>query len=188
MKIEQTPNGNLLLSLEDGDAEIIDDAREQRQRYGWGSLDESILWDLMESYWANGSYQSFIPSDGENGRAPFVGLTEAPCICTGMTTYSDGMHVLEPGHVWWFPDYMVESCIDTLRERGQVVFQHGFVVSAHTVKDEGGSRELNSYQAAKLVEQVVIYPKLITEEGMVYGLVGGRTFEDLDAVLDAECN
>lgn len=102
------PDGSLLLTAGNAARAYI---REQEKRQS----DISILCDLTEGYWANGSFQPF---DGGAGN-PMVGLTSAPCIAEAMN--HDGQNEIE-GRLWWFPDYALRSPIDELKRKGRTVF------------------------------------------------------------------
>ena len=107
------PNGNLRLAAGN---EVRARLRELQAR---GMDEVSILCELTEPYWTNGSYCPFDASDGR----PFVGLTDAPCVAECMD-YPDnpsaGPEIV--GRLWWFPNYMVTSPIDELKRKGRVVF------------------------------------------------------------------
>ncbi len=80
--------------------------------------DDSILWQIMEVYWANGGYEPF-----DAGQAnPFVGLTSAVCIAEAMDTHDDGSKEIV-GRFWYFGNYMLESPSETLADTGRVVFE-----------------------------------------------------------------
>lgn len=112
MNIDILPNGNLHLSLEeDDDREEIADKRERH------SVD-AVLWDLMEPYWANGSFEPFSAEDGN----PFVGLSSAPCIAEEMDVDDDGKKTIV-GRFWAYTDYMLTDPIQVLLDKGEVVFE-----------------------------------------------------------------
>lgn len=77
----------------------------------------SILRELTECYWTNGSYAPFDAGDAR----PFVGLTSAPCIAEDLDYPDEGDPVIR-GRLWWFPNYMVRSCVEELMTRGRTTF------------------------------------------------------------------
>ncbi len=83
-----------------------------------GLDDVSILRELTEPYWTNGSYAPFDAGDGR----PFVGLTSAPCIAEDLDYPDDSDGPVLNGRLWYFPDYMLRSPVDELKRRGRVVF------------------------------------------------------------------
>ena len=103
-------NGCLELRLRD----CRDEFAELVEKYG----DETrVLCEAMESYWCNGSYTPF-----DSGNAnPFVGLTCAPCIAESMDCDDSGTNRIN-GRFWYFPNYMIESCAETLLNSGRVLF------------------------------------------------------------------
>lgn len=77
----------------------------------------SILADLLEPYWTNGSFEPF-----DSGEAnPFVGLTTAPCIAEALDTHDEGQREIV-GRFWYFPNYMIRDPMDDLKEHGRVIF------------------------------------------------------------------
>lgn len=103
-------NGGLELRLRDYRAEFA----ELVEKYG----DETrVLCEAMESYSCNGG---FTPFDAGNAN-PFVGLTSAPCIAESMDCDDSGKNSIR-GRFWYFPNYMLESCVETLLNSGRVSF------------------------------------------------------------------
>lgn len=102
MNITMLENGNLQLSITsvEENQEILDNLES---RGFW-----SVISDLFEEYYTNGSYTPFDAGEGN----PFVGLTDAPCIAEQMTvTEDDGNHII--GRLWWYPEYMVSCPLET---------------------------------------------------------------------------
>lgn len=110
--IEILPNGNLKLKVDQEEREDIEGWRDER-------TEDMILSDLMESHWTNGSFTPFSAGQGN----PFVGLTDAPCIAEAMIGPDDDGKMEIEGRLWWFPNYAVQSTVDVLLEKGEVVFQ-----------------------------------------------------------------
>ena len=106
------PNGNLRLAASN-------EARARLRELQARGMDEvSILCELTEPYWTNGSYCPFDAGAGH----PFVGLTDAPCVAESMDYPDDADGPEIVGRLWWFPNYMVTSPIDELKRKGRVVF------------------------------------------------------------------
>jgi hypothetical protein len=105
------PDQSLRLTADNATRAQIKELRERDQG------DVTILSDLTESYWTNGG---FCPFDAGDGR-PFVGLTSAPCIAEDMDYGDDGKPAIR-GRLWWFPDYMIRSCVEELLTRGRTTF------------------------------------------------------------------
>ncbi len=79
--------------------------------------DLSILIDMTEHYWSNGSYQPFDSGQGN----PFVGLTNAPCIAESMS-YDDNGNAKIGGSFWFYGDYMIYNFIQIIINEGSVTF------------------------------------------------------------------
>ena len=110
-ELERLPDGNLKLKIvPDEWEEGRDWDRLVRERYG--------LHDLMEEsrYTGNG----WAIGDGNY----FGHMTDAPMITDDMSVEDDG-DVVVYGTLWWFPNYMVEDPVATLRDRGEVIFRLG---------------------------------------------------------------
>lgn len=112
--LTELADGNLEVTFDDAvTAEDIDDLRHDMTR-----LDEvAILQEGTESYWTNGGYRPFSAADAN----PAVGMTEAPCIAEDIAFHDDGRAEVV-GKLWWFPNYAVESFLDTLIASRRVVF------------------------------------------------------------------
>lgn len=80
--------------------------------------DIEILTCLLEPCWTNGEYYVFTADQ-------FGHLTEAPMISKEADCPDDGLWIMR-GDVWWFPNYQVENCMDTLRDCGEVVFPFAY--------------------------------------------------------------
>lgn len=110
MEIRILENGNLKISAT---SEELDDLNVGE--YGRETVP---LAALLEPLWTNGQYYVF--------DADQLGhMTEAPLIAEDADCDDDGNWTLH-GRVWWFPNYCVENCMDTLREKGEVIFDHAY--------------------------------------------------------------
>lgn len=104
-------NGDLMLTA--GNATRAWLAERQRD----GASEMEILWEALEPYWANGSFEPFSAEDAN----PFVGLSSAPCIAEAMIVHDSGSKEID-GRFWAFTDYMVRDPIADLKCKGRVVF------------------------------------------------------------------
>lgn len=111
MKFEIKPNGNLLISAEAQDKEMLTEMKERN-----GDNDLAFLTDLLEEtgWEPNGQLLAVQPED-------LGALTEAPILTNDRTIEDDGT-VTVPGKVWWFPDYMVINFADELIDQGFTEF------------------------------------------------------------------
>lgn len=113
------PNGDLEISVDpDGD-------------YDWdrllhGTTDQALA-DLLEYEIGNG-WDIIDPSDTGD-------LTSSPMICDDVTVKDDGTRVIY-GNVWWFPNYQIESPIETLRNKGRVIFERAHKAGALLSKSD----------------------------------------------------
>ena len=114
MKFEFTPNGNLRIVSEPGDADLLLDIKSQ-----CGENDITFLSELLEQTgWApNGQLMQIWPED-------VAALTDSPILTDDMSIEDDGS-VSVPGRVWWYPNYALSNWADVLLEEGAVVFQLG---------------------------------------------------------------
>ncbi len=112
IEISRTPNGNLHITMaEEFRAELLEAIEGDRGFW-------SILADLFEPYFANGSYEPFDADDGN----PFVGLTSAPCIAESMAVDDDGTRTIV-GDFWYFARYMIDDPLEELATEGETFFQ-----------------------------------------------------------------
>jgi hypothetical protein len=110
VNVVKLANGDLKVTANNEDRAMI--AQHIKERNRW------IIWaDLLEPFACNGSYSAFDASDGN----PFVGLTSAPCIAECIDTNDNGTQTIE-GDFWYFGDYMIEDELESLKNRGYVVF------------------------------------------------------------------
>lgn len=106
-----TPNGNLKLTADNAARVWLKEQVLARK----GDLE--ILWDGLEGYWNNGSYEPFSAGDAN----PFVGMSDAPCIAEYMDMADDGTKTVY-GRFWHHSDYMIRSFAEQLKNRGFVYF------------------------------------------------------------------
>lgn len=117
LTITVTPGGHLKLVAGHEAREEIHDILERLARVGSSNIDIDVLWEVLETYSSNGAYEPF-----DAGQAnPFVGLTSAPCIAERMIYEEDGTKTID-GRLWWYPNYQIESPVDTLAKTGEVIF------------------------------------------------------------------
>lgn len=127
MKFDIQPNGNLLISSDPQDAEMLADMKQRN-----GANDLTFLADLLEETgWSpNGQLMALNPED-------IAALTDAPILTDEYTIEDDGS-VTVPGKVWWFPNYMVTNFADVLIEKGSVEFTKGGEDEAHRPVEKAG--------------------------------------------------
>jgi len=113
VEITVLPNRNLKISASPED---IEDACSTRNPDALTDLE--ILTCLLEPCWTNGEYYVFDASQLGH-------MTEAPLIADSADLDGDGTWTTQ-GPVWWFPNYCVENCMDTLRDCGEVVFTFAY--------------------------------------------------------------
>lgn len=111
MNITVLTNGDLKLTADNFTRSEIAEAM-RRDRCFW-----YIMADLFEPYFTNGEYDPFDAGDAN----PFVGLTSAPCIAESLDYHDDGEKEIV-GRFWYFPNYMLENPLETLKNTGRVIF------------------------------------------------------------------
>lgn len=111
MRFAMTEHGHLEIVIEtDDDREMIKESMEKASH-----ADHSVIADLMETYGWTGNGQLY------QVRPECIGaLTDAP-ILSDEVEFDDGAQKVT-GNVWWFPNYQVESFVETLLTDGRVVF------------------------------------------------------------------
>lgn len=103
------PNGDLEISLVPG------------EDYDWDHLMRHGSDDALHELLAHErGYGWDVLSDGDIPGA----LTSAPMISDDVSVEDDGTKVIY-GTVWWFPRYALEDPVETLRDKGSVVFDLG---------------------------------------------------------------
>lgn len=104
-------NGDLLVTANNETRQFIAESQRAGRNF-W-----TIMGDLFESYFTNGSFEPFDASDGN----PFVGLTSAPCIAESLDTLDDGTREIV-GRFWHNADYVFTDELDELKRRGRFVY------------------------------------------------------------------
>jgi hypothetical protein len=107
--LEKLPNSDLKIILED--KEELENIMENP----FYTSEDSILAEMLDraGYIGNGWE---VPD--------CIGLTEAPAIGYDVSYEEDEDEVfVKYGEVWYFPNYMLESFAETLRDTGEVVFK-----------------------------------------------------------------
>lgn len=110
---EVLPSGDLKIKV------LTEDGRDELR--GWMQKDprEEIVLSEMCEYmgWSGNSQLCTVAPE-------WIGaLTDAPILTTDVDYDDNGDVSVHPDNkVWWFPNYMVEDCIKTLVEEGEVVF------------------------------------------------------------------
>lgn len=104
-------NDNLVISVTE--AETLEGIKEHLEEHG----SDHTLCAMLEQYSCNGSYTFFDAGDAN----PFVGLTDAPCIAEAMDIDDDGYNIIR-GEFWCYVDYMFKCPVETLLNKGRVVF------------------------------------------------------------------
>ena len=105
-----TPSGNLrFVVVRPGDAvEFLNQETAEVDML-------SLLFE--ETGWSgNGELYEVAPED-------IGALTSAPIITDELNIEDDGARKVL-GEVWWYPNYMVSSWVEVLRETGEVIFTH----------------------------------------------------------------
>lgn len=95
-------NGNLKISYDESDSREVRDCYNDRGDFG-------TLYELTESYWTNGWGVHCADVLGQ--------MSECPVIAKESYIEDDGSTTLQ-GKVWYHPNYMVESMILTILEKG----------------------------------------------------------------------
>lgn len=106
------PNGNLKLTANNATRlHIKEKLQEGRECH------HSIMLDLFESYFTNGSFHPFDAGAGN----PNVGLTDAPCVAESMNCDDNGQYEIE-GRFWYYAEYMLKSELEQLKNKGYVIY------------------------------------------------------------------
>lgn len=106
MKYAILPNGNLEITL---------DSTDDRE--------EIAEWRGVEWWEMFGAFGLGLQGNGWTSVEPeWIGaLTDAPIVTDDFTLDDAGKYEVN-GRVWWFPNYMMEDPVETLLEKGAVVF------------------------------------------------------------------
>ena len=101
--------GNLVITLTPAGREVIAHAEADGQ-----NIDSDVFMaDLFEQPLCNG-WEPVRPEE-------IAALTSAP-IFTDEAERDDHGQLVKVGRVYWFPNYQIESPVQTLRDKGEVVF------------------------------------------------------------------
>ncbi len=134
MTLQKVKNG-LKISLNEDGIEEVKDLKENEKS------DIDIWSELFDDVQGNSEY-IFHPDMGESG----FGMTSAEGITDGYYYEGEDRNNLyktdypQSAKVYWFPNYMVESSLDTMIEDGEVVFteaseyKQGVAVKKKTLK------------------------------------------------------
>lgn len=122
MDITVLDNGSLRLKADADDQDYLRDHPDLTEA--------AALLELTEPYWTNGGFEPFDAGEAN----PFVGLTSAPCIAEALSVKEDGQREVE-GRLWWFPAYETVGVVDTLREKGEVIFSAAPAMNAEATPD-----------------------------------------------------
>lgn len=89
--------------------------------YDWNRRHHDILWDLVIENGPNPQDYDLLGPNSED-YVSLGALTDAPIILLGCER-DDDLKIIEPGRCFWFPQYAVESELETLLEQGYVIFE-----------------------------------------------------------------
>lgn len=113
----QLPNGNLQISFNSNE-----DRTEAKEMHDNGVYDLHIMWEGLEHYWANGSYEPFDASQSNPSvKLDFPPDTALPCIADSMDVDDDGQKSFQE-KFWLYSNYMTKSFIAEMLETGSCTF------------------------------------------------------------------
>lgn len=117
----------LHIILEPDGRELLEDYVEHRPAeddvevfWSWKKPYDYIWWELFEYYTCNGGPEPLNPESEDYAR--LGALTDAPIIAYDVER-DDMNDLISVGRVFWFPNYVIESELETLLTQGEVVFQ-----------------------------------------------------------------
>ena len=110
--IRPDANGDLLVTVDNQTRREIREDRERGRDY-W-----SVLADVFEPYYTNGSYEPFNAGLAD----PFVGLTDTACVAESMALPDDGSKAIV-GRLWFFEKWDTQDPLEQLWTRGRTVFK-----------------------------------------------------------------
>lgn len=114
IRIDRIPSGDLEIKV------VPDEDEADRD---WDRLLKQptlcALSDLLEESGKQGYGWSVISGEDTGD------MTDSPMITDDYTVEDNGDEVIY-GSVWWFPNYQIEDPIETLREKGRVIFKLGY--------------------------------------------------------------
>jgi hypothetical protein len=108
------PNGDLKVTAGNDGRRAIKEMESDHRDF-W-----SIMGELFEPYFTNGSYSPFDAGEAN----PFVGLTSAPCIAEDLTTEDNGDRIIY-GRFWYNDNYALVNELDELKAKGRFVYAYG---------------------------------------------------------------
>jgi len=100
-------NNDLRISIDANDLELADEVRDFREK----NCEQGTLLEYTESYWTNGWG---VHTADELGQ-----LSECEVIAEESLSEDDGS-ILVHGRIWYHPNYMIESIIDTILDKGHI--------------------------------------------------------------------
>jgi hypothetical protein len=126
--LEVKPDG-LHIKLEPEGREYLESEIESKpgpddddKFYQWKRGTNFILWELLEPVICNSDWELLNPNSEDY--VAIGALTDAPVLAEWVERNDDG-DLTNIGDVYWFPNYMVESELETMMETGEVVFEKG---------------------------------------------------------------
>lgn len=157
VKLEETAEGKLLITLTDRGREMLGSylenpcevfreiERGHDPKYQWSKPHATILSDLLEDQIANSDLEMLSDVDA----ADIGALTSSPLLAYGVqraekykpananeSEVLEGQ-ILKLDRVYWFPNYQVESELETLLRAGKVEFETGHKEPSETYTCEG---------------------------------------------------
>lgn len=111
------PEGREYLETE---IDSIPDLESDDKFYQWKHGTNIILWELLEGDICNSDWELLNPNSEDY--AALGALTDAPIMAEWVERDDDG-NLKDIGRVFWFPNYMVECELETMMEKGEVIFE-----------------------------------------------------------------
>lgn len=111
LKIQLTREGRAYLKTQ------LDTPGKDSKFRVWKMAHAAILWDLLEHFTVNG----YLEIAGSEHYAQLGALTDAPIIMWD-AQLDDQNNIVDPGRVFWFPEYATTSELDELYNHWQVTF------------------------------------------------------------------
>ena len=113
----QEPNQLSIKLTEEGKEFLQGESQIEAGEVHWKKAYSEILWALLQDFIEVGDLEIFSDQD----LADVGALTSAPVIGFGVSR-DDDSRLTDVEDVYWFPNYQVESELDTLLQDGEVVF------------------------------------------------------------------
>lgn len=126
LNLNELPNGNLKLTLTaDGkeflESDIFDmDAWQNEGELHFNTRTHSLLLAMLEDIGCNSEIELLHPDTSDYLK--IGALTSAPIIAADVERNNEG-ELLSVGKVFWFPNYAIESELETLLTKGFVEFE-----------------------------------------------------------------